>query len=228
MNRQVIFLVDDDRLLTDGLAAFLGRSGYDVRTAHSLGEAELLLSKATPHLMLLDLTMPDGDGTDFCSRLRKEHYFPILMLTSRGTSLDKIQGLEVGADDYVTKPFHAKELLARIRAHLRRQTTFAPVAQEPIVEAGDLVLDRARRTITCQGEEISLTPNEFTMLKLLILARDLPVKKELFCEAIWSGDENVPSNNLEVIASRLRRKLEACGSGVTIQSLRRFGYKLCV
>jgi DNA-binding response OmpR family regulator len=223
-----ILVVDDDRFLSEAIRKLLDANGYAVRLAGSAEEALEAIGSATPDLLVLDLGLPDQDGVSLCRRLRLEHRFPILMLTSRNTAMDKVVGLEVGADDYLTKPFDHHELVARVRAQLRRASEYGKVAEErgSIIEAGGLQVDETSRTASVNGRQLELTELEFKLLSYLAHNKGRALGREALFETIWGYELEFNSNSLEVMVYRLRQKIEKDGGPKVIHTLRGFGYKL--
>ena len=161
---QMVLVVEDEASIASFVAAYLKNAGYAVRTTPSGAEALKLVESEKPALVVLDLMLPDIDGVEVCKRIRQSTDLPVLMLTARDEDVDKIIGLEVGADDYMTKPFNPRELVARVRAILRRATTERAERESAVLRHGDLVVDAGRRTAHVGEEEIQLAPKEFDLL----------------------------------------------------------------
>jgi len=223
-----ILVVDDDRFLSEALRKLLDANGFNVRLAGNAEEAVEAIDSAKPDLLVLDLGLPDQDGVSLCRRIRLEHRFPILMLTSRNTAMDKVVGLEVGADDYLTKPFDHHELVARVRAQLRRASEYgaAKVTTEPTLQVGTLEVDEDARTANVAGRQLDLTELEFKLLAFLAKNKGRALSREVLFETIWGYDLEFNSNSLEVMVYRLRQKIEKDGGPKVIHTLRGFGYKL--
>ena len=218
-----ILIADDDTELGELLREYLGLEGFDVRLAFD-GEQALAESRR-PGLdaMVLDIMMPKMNGIDVLRNLRKESELPVIMLTARGDDLDRIIGLELGADDYLAKPANPRELLARIRAILRRSNTQSTVA---VLEVGDLVLNQARRELRCDGLLIELTSTEFSILQLLLQrSGEIVEKKDLYLAAL--GREPVAyDRSIDMHVSNLRRKLGLAKDGTErIETIRGIGYQ---
>ena len=218
-----ILIADDDTELCELLREYLGLEGFDVRLAFD-GEQALAESRR-PGLdaMVLDIMMPKMNGIDVLRNLRKESELPVIMLTARGDDLDRIIGLELGADDYLAKPANPRELLARIRAILRRSNTQSTVA---VLEVGDLVLNQARRELRCDGLLIELTSTEFSILQLLLQrSGEIVEKKDLYLAAL--GREPVAyDRSIDMHVSNLRRKLGLAKDGTErIETIRGIGYQ---
>jgi two-component system KDP operon response regulator KdpE len=201
-----VLAVDDEEQIRRALRSILRTRGYKVTEA-ATGEAALVAAiDDPPDLVILDLMLPDMDGIEVCRELRTWLAAPILVLSVRSGEADKVRALDEGADDYLTKPFSAVELLARIRALLRRAATqYAPA---PVVTAGDLTVDIARRTVTLAGRPITLTPTEFDILSLLARNADCVVTQKSILEAIWGPEWVEDRQTLRAHVSNLRRKIE--------------------
>jgi two-component system, OmpR family, response regulator RegX3 len=204
--RRRILLVEDELSITEPLAAALEREGFETQVAGTVTEALAAAEREQPHLVLLDVMLPDGSGFDVCRELRRSSTVPIIMLTARGEEADRVIGLELGADDYVVKPFSAREVTARIRAVLRRAETSASEAGDTI-EIGDVRLDSAKREVRRAGEPLELSRKEFDVLELLMRAAGSVVKRERLIEQVWDTNWFGSTKTLDVHVSSLRRKL---------------------
>jgi len=222
---QTLLIADDDTELCELLREYLGQEGFEVRLAHD-GEQALAESRRPGvDAMVLDIMMPKMNGIDVLSKLRKESGLPVIMLTARGEDLDRIIGLELGADDYLAKPANPRELLARIRAVLRRSNTHS-AAQ--VLEVEDLALNQASRELRLDGEMKELTSTEFSILQLLLQRRgEVVEKKDLYLAAL--GREPVAyDRSIDMHVSNLRRKLGPAKDGSErIETIRGFGYQYC-
>jgi two-component system response regulator RegX3 len=206
--RRTILLVEDERSITEPLAAALGREGFDTTVAGTVAEALELAERTRPDLVLLDVMLPDGSGLDVCRELRRSSRVPIIMLTARGEEADRIVGLELGADDYIVKPFSAREVVARIRAVLRRaDVPEAEPEDEGAIEIGGVRLDPARREVTKNGETLELSRKEFDLLHLLMRNAGSVVRRERLIEEVWDTNWFGSTKTLDVHVSGLRRKL---------------------
>jgi DNA-binding response OmpR family regulator len=203
--RRLILLVEDERSITEPLAEALDRDGFDTEVAGTVGEA-LELAKRDPDLVLLDVMLPDGSGFDVCRELRSHSQVPIIMLTARGEEPDRIVGLELGADDYVVKPFSAREVVARIRAVLRRTEAPGP-AEESVRVVGEVRLDPARREVTFRGAPLELSRKEFDLLHLLMSNAGTVVTREQLIDEVWDTNWFGSTKTLDVHVSGIRRKL---------------------
>jgi DNA-binding response OmpR family regulator len=218
-----ILIVEDDTVLRETLASTLRAHGYD---AHAVPDARGLLEKTLevkPDLLLLDVMLPGLDGLTACRALRTAgSTVPILMLTARSNDMDKIVGLESGADDYVTKPFSTGELIARIRALLRRSQS----AQRAVLYAGDLEMDLIARRAQLRGEELRLTHKEFDLLAELIRSQGMVLSRDLLLEKIWGYDFLGDSRTVDVHIRWLRQKIEVEPSlPQRIVTVRGIGYR---
>ena len=205
--RRTILMVEDEPSITDPLAEALEREGFDSAVARTVAEGVSLAGDLEPDLVLLDVMLPDGSGYDACRELRRQSEVPIIMLTARGEETDRIVGLEVGADDYVVKPFSARELVARIRAVLRRARPAEPSAGDQPLEVGDVLLDQARHEVTRAGRPIELTRKEFEVLRLLMRNAGAVVSRDQLIEDVWDMNWFGPTKTLDVHVSALRKKL---------------------
>ncbi len=220
-----ILLVDDDRFLLENIARLLRGQGFEVRTAGDGAEARRAVEEFRPELAVLDVGLPDTDGRALCRDLRKDWRFPIVMLTALGESGEKIQGLESGADDYLTKPFDPAELVARVRAQLRRSTEYA--SPGGVVTLGELVVDPSGREVSIRGKSLDLTNKEFALLAHLAQNVGKVVSREELFSHSWGFDISFGSNSLDVYIYRLRRKIETSPDRPRyLHTIKGYGYKL--
>ncbi len=220
-----VLVVDDDVAVRESLRRALRLEGYDVELAADGGEAlERLESNGDdPDLVVLDVLMPNVDGLQVCRQLRRTgRRVPVLMLTARDEVADRVAGLDAGADDYVVKPFALEELLARVRALLRRAADEAG----DVLHFGDLELDPATREVRRDGELIELTRTEFALLELFMLNPRQVLTRSIIFERVWGYDFGFGSNSLDVYIGYLRRKTEAGGKPRLIHTIRGVGYAL--
>lgn len=219
-----ILFAEDDPGVRDALARALRFEGYDVQTAADGGEALEYVGQNPPDLLVLDVMMPFVDGLSVCRRVREKYrQLPILMLTARHEISDRVAGLDAGADDYLAKPFALDELLARIRALLRR--TMASGNEQSISAVG-LFLDPARRVATRDGVDLDLTKTEFDLLDLLMTNVGIVLSREVLYERIWGFDFETSSKSLDVYIGYLRRKTEESNASRLIHTVRGVGYVL--
>lgn len=198
-----ILVVDDEPQMRRVLARTLGANGFEVR-AVATGEEALAALRWHPDLILLDLMLPDLDGLDVAKRIREQDGAPILVLSARGEERQKVAALDLGADDYITKPFGAEELLARIRVALRH----AAQTSAPIIEAGDLRIDLERRLVSRGGQEVHLTPTEYEVLKYLAGHAGKVITHRTLLQEVWGPEHIEETQYLHVLISQLRRKIE--------------------
>jgi two-component system KDP operon response regulator KdpE len=220
-----ILVVDDERPIRRALAVTLAKAGYTVDTATDASEALTKAALTPPDLVILDLMLPDGDGADVSRQLRDWLRAPILLISAVGEEGDKIRALDAGADDYLTKPFGIGELLARVRALLRRSEGAA--SGEQVVTVGDLSIDLPHRVVTAAGNEVHLTPTEFDLLKELALAEGRPLTHKMLLRNVWGPGYAQEMQLLRTHMGRLRDKLEENGVPRTsIETLTGVGYRL--
>jgi two-component system KDP operon response regulator KdpE len=201
-----VLVVDDEPALVRALAINLRARAWDVVTASDGRTALSVAASRHPDVVILDLGLPDIDGVDVIRGLRGWSRVPIIVLSARQDSQDKVEALDAGADDYVTKPFGMDELLARLRAAARRST---PGEELPVVQAGDLVIDLARKTVSRSGSLVRLTPTEWSILEVLVRNRGRLIGRRELLREVWGPSYNSETNYLRVYTAQLRRKLEA-------------------
>jgi DNA-binding response OmpR family regulator len=202
-----ILIVDDEPLIVKGLKFSLEQDGYEITAAFDGEEAIKKFDNTVFDLVLLDVMLPHIDGLEVCRYIRERSTVPIIMLTAKGEDMDKILGLEYGADDYMTKPFNILEVKARIKTILRRTVSAAPV-NESIIKVKDMIVDLNKRSVTIKGEDIPLTAKEFDILHLLITNPGVVYKREDLLETIWKYDYVGDVRTVDVHIRRLRKKIE--------------------
>ena len=217
-----VLVIEDDTEITDALRRSLRHEGYEVRTAGDGVEALDAAAEFIPDLVVLDLGLPRLDGIEVCRQLRADGDVPILILTARTETDDRVAGLDSGADDYLVKPFERQEFLARIRALLRRR----PPRGSASLSVGDLKLNPDTREVHRGGREIELTNREFELLEYLMRNERLVVSRERLLEEVWGYDPMAMTNTIDVFISNLRRKLEAAGEPRLLHTKRGAGYVL--
>jgi DNA-binding response OmpR family regulator len=223
-----ILLIDDDVELCAMLTEYLGRYGFRVRQVHR-GDAGLKAALEKNYaLVLLDVMLPGLDGFEVLKRIRAESRVSVLLLTARGEDVDRIVGLEIGADDYLSKPFNPRELLARIRAILRRSQSAVPVQEQNLLRVEGLELNGAARTVTDEGKKIELTDVEFALLEALMRAPGKVVSREEISESVLGRKFHPFDRSLDMHVSRLRRKLGERGGEERVKTIRGMGYQLAV
>jgi two-component system response regulator RegX3 len=219
-----VLVVEDEDSISEPLADHLVREGFAPEVAGTLAAAREAFGRDEPDVVLLDVMLPDGDGRDFCRDVRAGSDVPIVMLTARGEEVDRIVGLEIGADDYVVKPFSAAELVARIRAIQRRGR--APAARRAPISVGGIILDPSSRAVTKDGRPIELSAKEFDLLKLLMARAGEVVGREEIMDEVWDPHWFGPTKTLDVHISWLRKKIEdEPGAPRYITTIRGVGFR---
>ncbi|HEX2647384.1 MAG TPA: response regulator transcription factor [Candidatus Dormibacteraeota bacterium] len=212
-----VLVVEDEVDLSQVMRDRLVADGHEVVVVHNGAAAMSEVSKRVPDVVLLDWMLPDMDGLAVCRRLRQQHLMPIIMVTARGDEVDRVLGLEVGADDYLVKPFSLNELLARVRAMLRRVDLDvrrqSPAAEEK-VQAGPLVVDTGSRMATLEGKALQLTRKEFELLAVLVANPGRAFSREFLVERIWGSDFDGFDRAVDTHVTRLRRKLGKLGDRI--------------
>ena len=206
-----ILVVDDEPEIADLVGVYLRSEGFTVHTCGTAQEALDTLERQSVDLAILDVMLPDKSGFDLCGELRREHRFPVLMLTAKSSDMDKITGLTIGADDYITKPFNPLELVARVKAQLRRYTRYNSAQEKApdseVIDFNGLVIDRGTHQCTLYEKELSLTPIEFDILWMLCSNRGQVISAERLFETVW-GEKYLDRNNTVMVhIRRLREKM---------------------
>jgi two-component system response regulator RegX3 len=221
-----VLVVEDEESFSDALSYMLRREGFDAVVADSGPAALAEFDRAGADIVLLDLMLPGLPGTEVCRALRARSSVPIIMLTAKDSEIDKVVGLELGADDYVTKPYSARELVARIRAVLRRQGDGEPAA-EGVLEAGPVRMDVERHTVSVGGEPVALPLKEFDLLEFLLRNAGRVLTRAQLIDRVWGADYVGDTKTLDVHVKRLRAKLEPDPANPKyLQTVRGLGYKL--
>jgi DNA-binding response OmpR family regulator len=224
-----VLLVDDDRELCRMLAEYLGPEGFKLTTVHDGDEALYVLDRHHFDLIVLDVMLPRIGGLDVLRTLRQKITTPVLMLTARGEDVDRVMGLELGADDYLPKPFNPRELVARMRAILRRSLMIEPQAgRREKLEAGPVCLNFASRTATARGQSVALTGVEFRLLEVLMQQVGIVVSREQLTRQVLGRRLTPFDRSIDTHISNIRRKLQAVAGEVTIVNVRRSGYVFAV
>ncbi len=219
-----VLLVEDDDAIAEPLVKGLERQGYSVhREATGIGGVDAFCSSAPVDIILLDLGLPDIDGYEVCRRVRSESLVPIIILTARGDEIDRVLGLELGADDYVVKPFGFRELIARINAVTRRSQNTGTPSDDITHLTGDVIIDNRTRRVTVVGEEIQLTRKEFDLLALLATDPGATQTRETILEQVWDAHWYGPTKTLDVHIASLRKKL---GDPTIIETVRGVGFRI--
>ena len=217
-----VLIVEDEQTIADLVRAYLARDGFSVTWVRSGEQALDELARHPVRLVVLDLGLPGIDGFEVCRRLRSRTSIPILILTAREDEVDRVAGLEAGADDYVTKPFSPRELVARVKAILRRSGQ-AGLPGGPILAVGDVELDHAARTVSVGGESVELTAREFDLLAALLAHPNVVLSRDRLLELAWGGGFPGGTRTVDVHIAQLRSKLERPG---LVETVRGIGYKV--
>ncbi len=225
MAGEFILVVDDEENIIDLVQLYLEREGYRVESALDGGKALEMIEKEEPALVVLDIMLPVVDGFDVCRSVRANSDVPIIMLTARDDDIDKIVGLELGADDYLTKPFNPRELVARVRAILRRSERSLRVENHPL-HLGDLTIDPDRREARIAGELLNLRMKEFDLLQVLAEQKGIVLSREKLLNLAWGYDFYGQTRTVDVHIAHLRKHL--AGSSVRIETVTGVGYKMVV
>ncbi len=208
MLRRKILLIEDEESISEPLASALGREGFDVAIAATAADGRERFRAYAPDLVLLDVMLPDGDGKDVLREIRSASRTPVIMVTARGEELQRVLGLELGADDYVTKPFSAAELAARVRAVLRRADTPAQGDDGGVLVVGEVRMELGKHEVTCGDELVDLTVKEFEILRFLLENAGKVVRREQLIREVWDTSWFGSTKTLDVHVSALRRKLD--------------------
>ncbi len=220
-----ILLVEDEESLSDPLSYLLSKEGYEVALAADGPQALQLFDKSGADIILLDLMLPGISGTEVCRRIRGRSSVPIIMLTAKDSEIDKVVGLELGADDYVTKPYSSRELLARIKAVLRRRSE-PPEESPATLEVGPVRLDVERHVVTVRGEKVAMPLKEFELLEMLLRNAGRVLTRIQLIDRVWGSDYVGDTKTLDVHIKRLRAKIETDpGVPQLLTTVRGLGYK---
>ena len=221
-----ILVVDDEETMVRSLSTLLAEEGYEVTVAMNGAQALEAARTERPDLILLDVMLPGIDGMEVCRQIRTWSTVPIIMLTAKTSEVDKVVGLEVGADDYVTKPFSSRELVARVKANLRRAQMQAQQAQEERLAAGDVAIDLGTRRVTVRDREVTLSPKEFDLLKVLLSHPGRVLGRDFLLNQVWGEDFFGDTRTLDVHIRWLREKIEEDPSKPEyIQTVHGVGYR---
>ena len=222
-----VLVVEDEESFVEALTVGLKREGFRVQVARDGAEALNLFDAVRPDLVLLDVMLPKVSGIDVCRELRRRSEVPIIMVTAKGAEIDAVVGLEVGADDYVTKPYRLRELVARMRAVLRRRANVTiPTSIADRLEVGDVALDAERHEVVIRGAAVALPLKEFELLELLLANAGRVLTRDTLIDRVWGSDYVGDTKTLDVHVKRLRGKVETDPSNpVRIVTIRGLGYK---
>ncbi len=224
-----ILVIEDDPAVAEGLVEGIGREGFDVHWESTGAGGVAYARESSPHLVVLDVRLPDGSGFDFCRQIRQAGLrMPVLMLTVQSDEVDKVLGLEMGADDYLTKPYRLRELIARIRALMRRSYGELATAEADVLYAADLVIDRTSARVTRGGRELNLTPTEFRLMVFLAQHPGQAFSRGQLIENVWGSDSELyDDKTVSVHVRRLREKIEPDPSDpALILTVPGIGYRL--
>ena len=226
ITKQKVLIIDDEENVCELVSLYFGKAGYDVTCAGDGGEGLDRLREQRPDIVILDLMLPGMDGIDVCKEVRKISNVPLIMLTARVDEVDRVLGLEIGADDYITKPFSPRELLARVKAVLRRAAYVPNPDEQQVLKMPGLSISRISREVIVGEERVDLTPKEFDLLWYLASNRNRVFTREQLLEQVWAyqefyGDERTVDQHIK----RLRRKIEVNGSPCRITTIWGVGYK---
>ena len=225
-NKQKVLVIDDEANVCELISLYFDKAGYEVFCASNGSEGLEKARQERPDIVILDLMLPGMDGLDVCKEIRKTSNVPIIMLTARVDEVDRVLGLEIGADDYVTKPFSPRELLARVKAVLRRAAYEPESDEQQVLSLPRLSISRVSRDVTIGDRQVELTPKEFDLLWFLAANRNKVFTREQLLEQVWAyqefyGDERTVDQHIK----RLRRKIEIPGSTCRITTIWGVGYK---
>jgi DNA-binding response OmpR family regulator len=222
-----ILVVEDELLTRRTLQELLQREGFTVTTTGTVAEAMGEINRRTYDLVLLDVVLPDGDGLAACRRIRERHRMPIVFLSTRRQLEDRVAGLETGADDYIVKPFEPAEMIARVRAQLRRAQTLNVNGANDLIRVSGLVIDPALQDALIEGTAAGLTQKEFQLLHLLATRAGKAVSRDFLIEQLWADDELASDKNVAVYIRRIRQKIERDPDAPEILlTVRGFGYRV--
>lgn len=204
-----ILVCDDDKAIVDAIGIYLENDGYRVLKAANGLEAIQIIAEEEIHLIIMDIMMPKMDGIRATMKIREEHKIPLIMLSAKSEDYDKILGLNIGADDYITKPFNPLELMARVKSQLRRYTTFGGLnTKQNVYQSGGLVIDDESKTISVDGEAVHLTPVQYKILKLLTANAGRVFSIDEIYEKVWNETAFNPENTVSVHIRKIREKIE--------------------
>lgn len=218
----LIYVVEDDKNISEIECFALKNSGYEIEAFQNAGSFWKRMAERQPDMILLDIMLPDEDGLSILSKLRKNKEtakLPIIMITAKTAEIDKVKGLDMGADDYLTKPFGVMELISRVKALLRRTE---PAEAEKVLQIGPIILDIEKHAVTVEGENCDLTYKEYELLKLMMMHAGMVTKRDTILERVWGTDYEGESRTLDMHIKTLRQKLGAAGS--RIKTVRNVGY----
>jgi DNA-binding response OmpR family regulator len=223
-----IYVADDEQNIRELIKSFLENEGFDVRTFQTGDELLARFMKEPADLVILDIMMPGTDGLMLCSQIRQKSKVPIFIVSARGSELDRITGITLGSDDYLTKPFSPIELTARVKAMFRRMELDRSSPSMDIVSYGDISINISTREAECGGNSIDFTPTEMGLMVYLMENKDVAVSREKLLKNVWKFDFDVDTRATDDVVKRLRKKLSSAGSVVKVESVWGYGFKLGV
>lgn len=204
-----ILVVDDDKEIVKAIEIYLGKENYKIHKAYDGEQALQIINKTNIHLVILDIMMPNKDGLETLEEIRKDKNIPVIMLSAKSEDIDKINGLNIGADDYVTKPFNPVELIARVNALIRRYTKLGAIEEKQgIIKNGELLIDDELKKVTVDGNDIKLTPTEYNILKFLTQNKGKVFSIEQIYRNVWDGECYAAENVIAVHIRHIREKIE--------------------
>jgi DNA-binding response OmpR family regulator len=221
---ETVLIVDDDRHIVQLVSLYLGKAGFRVIPAYDGAEALRQVRENTPDLLVLDIMLPGSDGLEVCRSLRRTSEVPIVILSARGSDLDKVAGLQLGADDYITKPFSPAELVARVQSVMRRSRSRSIAPSPSRISLGNLTLDLHQRTVAIEDRQVQLRPKEFDLLATFVRLPGFVLDRDRLLDLVWGSDFAGDQRTVDVHVAWLRDKLQ--GSGLHIQTVWGVGYKL--
>ncbi|MBN2558885.1 MAG: response regulator transcription factor [Clostridia bacterium] len=221
--KEKVLIIDDDENICELVSLYLLKEGYDVRTAFNGRSGLDMFAEWKPDLIILDIMMPGIDGWEVCRTIKKKHSTPIMMLSAKGETFDKVLGLELGADDYIVKPFDAKELVARVKAVLRRSTGVREIPNEIVLP--DLVVNKDNYTVRIKGEAVEMPPKEFLLLYQFVSNPNTVFTRENLLHNIWGYDFYGDSRTVDVHIKRLREKIDIGNPAWELKTVWGIGYK---
>lgn len=226
MDNKHIFVVDDEKHIRELIDKYLKKEGY-ISSVYADGNDILEeLKKKNPDLIVLDINMPGINGLELCKEIRKTSDIPIVFVSARDEEFDRILGLELGGDDYLSKPFSPRELLVRIKNIFKRMEKNSPVLDEAKVTINDLLLNKLERTLYCLDNEIKLTTKEYELMEFLIVNSNMPFTREILIERIWGYDYIGETRVIDDLVKRIRKKLKEANSKLNIETVWGYGYKI--
>lgn len=219
-----ILIIDDDINICELLQLYLAQDGYSILFAHDGSRGLDIFRSESPDLVILDIMLPVINGWEVCRLIRRQSGVPIIMLTARDTSGEKVSGLDMGADDYVIKPFDPREVAARVRAHLRSKGPGSRTAGEDVIMLGNLALDISRYEVLCGGETVTLAPKEIQLLHYLMANKNIVLSRERLLENVWGYDYAGETRTVDMHVKKIREKLRG-GAGWELKTIHGVGYK---